>query len=491
MAVTQARANQPRTSRRSRSQANPRRTPEERADLGRLARDRAPRSSQAAFDPGPDRPDPIALLERQAATRVPELVPIRYGRMLVSPFSFFRGAALVMASDLSKSARSGLNAQICGDAHLSNFGVFASPERSLIFDVNDFDETLPGPWEWDVKRLVASIEIAGRDRGFTKKERSAAVLATAAAYRREMTRLAGCTNLDVWYSKIDIDQIQRDLLADQWSAANKSEKTMASRTSKAIAKARTRDSTQALEKLTTVVDGRRRIISDPPLIVPVEELLPDLESAALIDWLRKLIAGYRRSLQSDRRHLLEEFEVLQLARKVVGVGSVGTRAWIILLAGRDGEDPLFLQAKEAEASVLEEFVGKSAYANNGERVVAGQHLMQAASDIFLGWRQAVGVDGIARDFYVRQLRDWKGSVDVDRMIPEGMALYGDVCSQALARAHARSGDRIAIASYLGSSSTFDRALCEFATACADQNQRDYEALQEAVASGRVTAETGV
>ena len=321
---------------------------------------------------------------------MPELVPIRYGRMLVSPFTFFRGAALVMASDLASTPRSGLTAQICGDAHLSNFGLFASPERALMFDVNDFDETLPGPWEWDVKRLAASVVIAARDREFTAKEARTAALEVGAVYRQEMARLAGMSTLDVWYSHIDVAALLADLEATAGTTGSKTDKRMAARTTKIISKARTRDSLQALSKLTTVVDGQRRIISDPPLIVPVEELFPQLESDALRESFHQLVRGYRRSLQTDRRHLLEEFEFLQIARKVVGVGSVGTRAWILLLVGRDNNDPLFLQAKEAEASVLEEFVGKSDYANHGERVVAGQHLMQAASDIFLGWQAGRG-----------------------------------------------------------------------------------------------------
>jgi uncharacterized protein (DUF2252 family) len=466
-------------------------SPTQRASLGKEMRIRAPRSHQAEFTPTPDRPDPVSLLERQAGSRVPELVPIRYGRMLVSPFTFFRGAALIMASDLATTPRSGLTAQICGDAHLSNFGLFASPERALMFDVNDFDETLPGPWEWDVKRLAASVVIAARDREFTAKEARSAAIEVGASYRREMARLAGMSTLDVWYSHIDVAKVLADLQATAGTSGSKSDKRMAARTGKFIAKARTRDSTQALDRLTHVVDGQRRIISDPPLIVPAEELFPQMESDALLETLHQLLRSYRRTLQTDRRHLLEEFQLVQIARKVVGVGSVGTRAWILLLVGRDNDDPLFLQAKEAEASVLEEFVGKSGYANHGERVVAGQHLMQAASDIFLGWQQAQGVDGVNRDFYLRQLRDWKGSFEVEGSIPPGLVKYAGVCSQALARAHARSGDRIAMASYLGSSPTFDRAIAEFAETYADQNQRDFEALQQAAASGRVQVESGL
>jgi uncharacterized protein (DUF2252 family) len=464
---------------------------EERTKIGEEARIRVPRSSQAEFSPGVDRPDPVALLERQATTRVPELVPIRYGRMLVSPFTFFRGAALVMASDLATTPRSGLKAQICGDAHLSNFGLFASPERALMFDVNDFDETVPGPWEWDVKRLAASVVIAARDREFTAKEARTAALEVGASYRQQMARLAGMTTLDVWYSSVDVASILAELETGAGTTGSKADKRIAERTTKMISKARTRDHFQALGKLTTVIDGQLRIVSDPPLIVPVEELFPQLESDALRESFHRLVSGYRRSLQTDRRHLLEEFEFVQIARKVVGVGSVGTRTWILLLVGRGNDDPLFLQAKEAEASVLEEFVGKSGYANHAERVVAGQHLMQAASDIFLGWQQAEGPDGVNRDFYVRQLRDWKGSFEVERTFPPELTKYVGVCAQALARAHARSGDRVAIASYLGSGPAFDGAIAEFAETYADQNARDYEALKTAEASGRITVESGL
>ncbi len=464
---------------------------DERVRKGKEARTKAPRSSQAEFRPSRDRPDPVSLLEHQASTRVPELVPIRYGRMLVSPFAFFRGAALVMASDLAGTPRSGLKAQVCGDAHLSNFGLFASPERTLMFDVNDFDETLPGPWEWDLKRLAASTVIAARDREFSEKEARTAALEVGTSYREEMIRLAGLSTLEVWYSHIDVAALLAQLEATAGKTGSKADKHMATRTARIVAKSRTRDSLQALTKLATVEDGELRIVSDPPLIVPTEELFPREVSNALRDSFHQLLRGYRRSLQTDRRHLLEEFRFVQIARKVVGVGSVGTRAWILLMVGKDNHDPLFLQAKEAEASVLEEFVGKSGYANHGERVVAGQHLMQAASDIFLGYQPVEGLDGVSRDFYLRQLRDWKGSFEIEGAIPPGLTKYVGVCAKALARAHARSGDRIAIASYLGSGPTFDRALLEFATAYADQNQRDYEALQRAATEGRITVESGL
>ena len=459
-------------------------TVEERVARGKAARREVPRSSHAGFTPGAHRPDPVALLEQQAVTRVPELVPIRYGRMLVSPFTFYRGAALIMAADLAGTPRSGITTQVCGDAHLMNFGVFASPERRLEFGINDFDETCPGPWEWDVKRLAASFAIAGRDRGFSTKERTRVLLALLGEYRSGMQRFAALTNLDVWYAHIDVEAAIKELQAGVGAAARK-------RAEANVAKARTRDSLHAFDKLTRVVDGQRRIISDPPLVEPIDELYEGMERDQIHEFLRAVIRSYRRTLPSDRRHLLEEFRLADMARKVVGVGSVGTRAWIVLMLGRDDTDPLFLQAKEAEASVLEEFVGRSDHRSHGERVVHGQHLMQASSDIFLGWDHVQGVDGVERDFYVRQLRDWKGAALVETMPPATMAFYARVCAGALVRAHARSGDRIAIASYLGSSDAFDRALVEFSEAYADQNERDYDALVQAEKDGRITAQHGI
>jgi uncharacterized protein (DUF2252 family) len=467
----------------------------ERVALGKAARVAAPREEQEVWEDSPKRPDPVALLESQAESRVQELVPIRYGRMLVSPFTFYRGAALIMASDLSTTPRSGLNVQACGDAHLSNFGVFASAERNLVFDVNDFDETLPGPWEWDVKRLAASLAIAGRDRGFSDKERADVVLDAVAGYRTEMAKLTTMRDLDVWYARMDIEKVLIDL-GDELGLtgkkhADKSLSKAKAQADKTLAKARTRDSMQALDKLTEVVDGETRFVSSPPLLVPIEELVSEDQSAVLTERMHDLLRSYRHTLQSDRRHLLNQFRFVSIARKVVGVGSVGTRAWVLLMVGSDGRDPLLLQAKEAQTSVLAEFVGGSRYTNQGERVVAGQHLMQASSDIFLGWDQVEGIDGVQRDFYIRQLRDWKGSVDTDQMTPQSMAVYGRLCGWTLARAHARSGDRIAIAAYLGSGKAFDNAIVSFSETYADQNQRDYEALQQAVASGRVKAETGL
>jgi len=458
-------------------------TPAERAVRGKAARGEAPLESHAGFDPPPDRPDPVALLEEQAATRVPELVPVRYGRMMVSPFTYYRGAALPMASDLAATPVSGLSVQACGDAHLSNFGLFGSAERRLVFDVNDFDETLPGPWEWDVKRLAASLEVAARDNGFAAKKRRQIVTATVSRYREAMRAFAGLSDLDVWYASADMDELRR-----QYESQLKARQRKA--VDKGLTKARTRDSMQAVARLTRVVDGRPRIISDPPLLVPVGELIPaETDRKSLEARLVELIAKYRRTLETDRRYLLEQFEFADMARKVVGVGSVGTRCWIVLLLGRDPTDPLFLQVKEAEASVLARFVGASRYANQGQRVVAGQRLMQASSDIFLGWqRTGAGLDGPPGDFYVRQLRDWKFSLDIETMVPRGMRIYGQLCGWTLARAHARSGDRIAIAAYLGASDTFDQAIAQFAAAYADQNEKDHDALVAAAASGRITAE---
>jgi uncharacterized protein (DUF2252 family) len=456
-------------------------TPLERVERGKAARKKVSRASHADFTPGTSRPDPVELLERQAVTRVSELVPIRYGRMLVSPFTFYRGAALIMASDLAGTPRSGLTTQLCGDAHLMNFGAFASPERRLVFDINDFDETFPGPWEWDVKRLAASFAIAGRDNGYSAKQRKQVLLAVVGAYRKAMAEFAVMSNLAVWYAHVDVDAVVGTLR----------DRKVVKRTKTNLAKARTRDSTKALDKLTVIVEGERRIISDPPLIQPIEEIFDGIDREELMTTLGALVRGYRQTLQSDRRHLLEDFRLAQVARKVVGVGSVGTRAWILLMFGRDDNDPLFLQAKQAEPSVLEEFTPASRHMSHAERVVHGQHLMQASSDIFLGWFGVTGTDGVQRDYYMRQLHDWKGSAVVETMDPPTMALYGQVCAITLARAHARSGDRIAIASYLGGSDAFDRAIAEFSETYADQNERDYDALVQAENDGRVVVERGL
>ena len=457
----------------------------ERAARGHAARREVPRSSHADFSPAPHRPDPVELLESQAASRVPELVPIRYGRMLVSPFTFYRGAALLMASDLASSPHSGLRAQLCGDAHLSNFGLFASPDRRLVFDLNDFDETLPGPWEWDVKRLAVSMEVAGRDNGYSDKERRSILLETVAGYRKAMREFAGMGALDVWYARLEVDEFVTQL-------RSQIKKAQVKRAKQTVAKARTKDSMTSFSKLTRVVDGEPKIVADPPLIERVEDIASVIDPEVVVASLRDLLRLYRQSLQTDRRILLEEYRLIDIARKVVGVGSVGTRAWIALMIGRDESDPLFLQFKEAQSSVLEEFTAKSPYGNHGERVVAGQHLMQASSDIFLGWLHVeAGIDGVSRDFYGRQLKDWKGSFEMEGALPQGMAIYGRVCGWTLARAHARSGDRIAIASYLGGGDAFDRAIAEYSVAYADQNERDYAALKAAVDDGRLTAITGM
>jgi uncharacterized protein (DUF2252 family) len=457
----------------------------ERVARGRAARKEVPRRAHALFEPASGRADPVELLERQAQTRAPELVPIRYGRMLVSPFTFYRGAAMIMAHDLAATPRSGLTVQCCGDAHLSNFGVFASPERRLMFDANDFDETLPGPWEWDVKRLAVSMLIAARDNGFRAKEQDRIVRDTVGAYRAAMAEFAAMNNLDVWYSHLDIESAIRDY-GSQFKPA------IVKRTQKSLAKARTKDSLAAFSKLTHVVDGKARIVDQSPLIVPIDQLAQGRERQDIVEELHQLLGAYRETLQFDRRVLLEQFDLTDLARKVVGVGSVGTRAWIALLLGRDAQDPLFLQMKEAQASVLEEVLGPSEFSNHGQRVVVGQRLMQATSDIFLGWLHVDSpLDGKPRDFYGRQLKDWKGSAEIEQMIPKAMATYGKLCGWTLARAHARSGDRIAIAAYLGNGTSFDRAVVEFSKAYAEQNDRDYQALGAAVDSGSIAAQTGL
>ncbi|AQT71459.1 DUF2252 domain-containing protein [Streptomyces sp. fd1-xmd] len=456
-------------------------TPEERVEMGREARRRCPRSGHAVYQPSPDRPDPLAILEAQSATRVSELVPIRYARMTESPFRFYRGAAAIMASDLAGSPDSGIAVQLCGDAHLLNFRLLASPERRLMFDINDFDETLPGPWEWDVKRLSASLVIAARANGFDEAQRARIVNSAVRSYREAMTGFAGMGNLDVWYAKIDAEGLEA-LVTERLDKRGR--KKLAT----AMAKARSRDSLQVFDKLTEVVDGRPRIAADPPLLVPLADLLPDSERDELVDRLAALVGHYGRTLESNRRALLEDYRLVDVARKVVGVGSVGTRCWILLLLGRDGRDPLFLQAKEADTSVLADHVGASLYDNQGERVVSGQRLMQAASDIFLGWERVDGIDGRKRDFYIRQLRDWKGIAMPETMSPAQLETFGNACGMTLARAHARSGDRVAIAAYLGRGDVFDRALAEFAEAYADQNERDHHALVDAVRAGRLPAQ---
>ena len=451
---------------------------------GKKARTGAPLDDQAVFEPTELRADPVELLGRQGPSRVAELLPVRYGRMVSSPFAFYRGAALVMAADLATTLNSGLRVQLCGDAHLSNFGFYASPERHLVFDLNDFDETLPGPFEWDVKRLAASVEIAARSQSFRPKEARAIVLAAVRSYRESMRAFAKMPNQPAWYARLDADEFMARLR----------EVAPPERLRKAemlIASAKTKDSMQAFRKLTREVGGEPRIISDPPLIVPVEELFPGVGAASILEQMGELLAAYRTSLVSDRKHLFDQYRFVHMARKVVGVGSVGTRAWILLFEGIDGQDPLFLQAKEAQSSVLEQYAGVSEYSNHGERVVAGQRLMQASSDFFLGWQRTNGLDGVDRDYYIRQLRDWKASAEVEGAVPQGMTVYAQVCGWTLARAHARSGDRVAIGAYLGKTDRFDQAIADFSSAYADQNDKDHARLRVAIDSGALAAHEGV
>ena len=456
----------------------------ERAARGNAARKAVPRSAHSEWQPAPDRRDPVELLEEQATTRVPELVPIRYGRMLVSPFTFYRGAAFLMAADLAGTPRTNLRVQLCGDAHLSNFGAFAAPDRRLVFSINDFDETLPGPFEWDLKRLVASFAVAGRDRGIDSKKRQSVNLTVTRAYRQAMRDFASMRTLDLWYARRDVEDLR-----NQWAARVSRRERRKFKSN--VAKARAKDSLRALSKLTHIVDGQLRIVSDPPLIVPIDELLPPDKRDQFEDWVRTTLRAYRDTLPGDRQHLLDRFRYVDAARKVVGVGSVGTRAWISLLVGSDESDPLMIQVKEAEASVLEPFLGPSGFTNHGQRVVEGQRLMQAASDIMLGWARIGGMDGVERDFYVRQLWDSKFSAEIETMDARVLTIYGEVCGWTLARAHARSGDAAAIASYLGAGDTFDRALATFAESYADQNESDYTAFRQAVDSGRITAHVGL
>jgi len=456
----------------------------ERAARGKAGRAEVPRTAHGEWEAPPARADPVAMLVEQDKTRVPELVPIRHGRMLVSPFAFFRGAAAIMAADLADGPRTGLQVQLCGDAHLSNFGIFAAPDRRLTFGVNDFDETLPGPFEWDLKRLVASFAIAGRERGCSSKERSRISRAVSQSYREAMQTFAAMRTLDLWYVRVEIDELARSF-AKQASTAD------AKRMERDLEKARTKDSLKAFAKLTHVVDGEPRIVNDPPLIVPLDDLPEVDEREVAHEAVQRVMRNYRRTLSGDRRRLVDRFRYVDAAHKVVGVGSVGTRAWIVLMLGRDDDDPLFLQAKEAGSSVLEPYLGKSAYSNHGQRVVEGQRLMQSASDILLGWLRTEGADDDAQDYYVRQLWDQKGSASVETMTPRLLQDYGRLCGWTLAKAHARGGDSIGIAAYLGKGDVFDRALRRFAETYADQNERDYAALEQAVKEGRVTAETGV
>jgi uncharacterized protein (DUF2252 family) len=464
-------------------------TAAERVARGRAARKEAQRSSHGRWEPAADRPDPIALLEEQAQSRVPELVPVRYGRMLVSPFTFYRGAALIMAADLAGTPVSGVTVQLCGDAHLSNFGLFGTPERQMLFDINDFDETLPGPWEWDVKRLAASFEIMGRDRGFAPADRRAIVVAGIREYRNRMRRAAGMGSLAAWYEHLEAGMLLK--LVRREIRVKRVGRGEGQTVEEMVAKARTRDSTRVFAKRTDEVDGELRIVADPPVVIPIEDLVqPGSEWENPAPLIKKLLSSYRRTLGREH-HPLEEYRYIHSAYKMVGVGSVGTRCYIMLMLGRDHNDPLFLQVKEAQPAVLERFLGTSIYPHHGERVVAGQRLMQAATDIFLGWQTIKGMDGVTRDYYVRQFQDWKGSADVDELLVPGATLYARICGATLARAHARWGDRIAVAAYLGKGDAFDQAIARFSTAYADQNERDYEAFTAAIDSGRLVAQTGV
>ncbi len=459
-------------------------TPEERAANGRKARELVPRSRHADWAPPADRTDPLEILALQATTRVPDLVPIRYGRMAASPFAFFRGAAAVMAADLAHEEHSHLDVQLCGDAHLSNFGGFASPERDMVFDVNDFDETIRGPFEWDLKRLAASFEVAARGRGFDKALRSSLVAQSAYGYRQAIREFAGMSNLQIWYQKLD-----GPVLLERWgeTAGHK----VIENFQKRVTKAQSKDHLAALTKLTEVRDGRLRFISNPPLMTPADEVFTEPNSVKVITSLFNGLSDYRRTLSGDRQHLLERYDFVDLARKVVGVGSVGTRCWVALFVGRDHGDPLILQVKQAENAVGEPFLAKSPYGHQGQRVVEGQRLMQSSSDIFLGWDEVADEAGISHYFYLRQLWDWKLSADIDTMLPEGLGVYAQMCGWTLARAHARSGDAIAIGSYLGASDRFDRAMGEFASSYADQNERDFQSLTKSIATNRVHAISGV
>jgi uncharacterized protein (DUF2252 family) len=483
-------------------------TDERRAE-GQQAASRTPPSTHATWAPAAGRADPVSLLEQQNIAREPDLVPVRHGRMMVSPFTFYRGAAKIMAADLTSTPVAGLEAQLCGDAHLSNFGLFASPERRLMFDLNDFDETLPGPFEFDVKRMAASFLIAGRNNGFAKADSLAATRASVTAYREAMATFAAMPTMDIWYAHLDEDRLTKEILGEAAKSVKKAKagkqpkgarkgakakdaqtKLTAKRALKIAEKAHTRDSLQALSKLGEVAGGTYRIVSQPPIVIPARDLAAayGLSPEEVTRAIQEQFRSYRATLQQDRRMLLERFQIVDIARKVVGVGSVGTRAFIVLLQGRDAQDPLFLQVKEATSSVLEEHLRKSRHRHHGERVVHGQRTMQAVSDIFLGWTK--GLD-TSRHFYWRQLRDMKGSVTIETMRPLGLTFYAGICGWTLARAHARSGDPIAISAYLGDGDAFDRAITGFSARYADQNEQDYEAFIKAVRSGRLDALEGV
>ena len=456
----------------------------EDAERGRAARAVSPRSAHGEWTPAGDREDPVAILVRQAERRLPELVPIRYGRMAVSSFTFYRGAAAVMAADLARTPDSGLIVQACGDAHISNFGGCAAPDRRLVFGPNDFDETLPGPWEWDVKRMAASIEIAGRDIALPTKRRRRIVERAVREYRKGMREFARESLLQAWYERLDADE----LTARFGTELDAKGAELFART---FAKGRRKTSARAVRKLTELVDGRLRFASAPPLLTPLRELHASADPDERETYVRELLDQYVAGLHADREHLFRSYEFVDMARKVVGVGSVGTRAWVLLFASRGGGEHLVLQAKEAQASVLEPHLGASEYGNHGERVVRGQRMMQAATDIFLSWQRSTGLDGVEHDFYVRQLWDWKASADLSRFSEHGLLTYSRACAWSLARSHARSGDRRAIAAYLGKGESFERAIGRFAAAYADQNERDHRRLLDAIAAGTVAAVAGV
>jgi uncharacterized protein (DUF2252 family) len=466
------------------------RSVEERRARGKAAREEVPRAGHDGWEPAAGRPDPVALLEAQNATREPDLVPVRHGRMMVSPFTFYRGAAKIMAADLKDTPTAGLTTQLCGDAHLSNFGMFASPERTLLFGLNDFDETLPGPFEYDVKRMATSFTVAARNNGFAAADARAATLESVTAYREAMAGFAKMRTLDIWYAHLAEQDVMNALNRAARTSTRKENRRLTRGAERQAQKAHTRDSLQALSKLAERVDGRYRIVSQPPVVVPARDLVEAFGVSAdeITHTLREQLRAYRSTLQDDRRRLLERFEVVDAARKVVGVGSVGTRAFILLLQGRDQDDPLFLQVKEATASVLEDHLPKSRYRHPGERVVQGQRMMQAASDIFLGWTKGLEAN---RYLYWRQLRDMKGSVDIEAMVPDGLLFYARICGQTLARAHARSGDPIALNAYLGKKDRFDLSITDFSERYADQNEQDYAAFTEAIRSGRLQALEGL
>ena len=464
---------------------------EKSIEEGKALRASVPRESHAAWEPAADRPDPVDLLRSQGETRVQALLPLRYERMSASAFTFFRGGALIMASDLSKTPTTGIEVQACGDAHISNFGLFSSPERRTVFDINDFDETLRGPWEWDVKRLAASVEICGRDNGFSKKKRRAAVLACARAYREGMASFASMGHLDVWYAHADVDTLRSEL------DANNSTKK-AKRAEKVITKAKNKNSARAIRKLTEVVDGQLRIVNDPPVVVPMRELIKNnantrfvenFDEQAIERLINKALAEYRLSLDPHKKQLVSAYTAVDMAHKVVGVGSVGTRAWIVVMQGSDEDDPLVLQIKEAQESVLERFVGKSRFRQHGRRVVEGQRAMQTASDMLLGWCRLPGLDGKKKDYYVRQLWDGKGSIDLSLLNTKQLEKLARACGRTLAHAHARTGNRFAISAYLGKSDAFDEAIADFANTYANQNETDYQRFMEALEAGELDVAT--